>query len=149
MGEFDPKPRFARSPVARLATITPDGMPHLVPVVFAVDFAVDFAVKDDSAGGHDVVYTAVDAKPKTTQRLRRLANIEANPQVSLLVDHYADDWTRLWWVRADGVASVHRDGVALDAGYRLLRAKYPQYQAVSLNGPVIAVAVHRWSNWNA
>ncbi|MGB8389676.1 TIGR03668 family PPOX class F420-dependent oxidoreductase [Mycobacterium sp.] len=139
MGEFDPKVRFTLSPVARLATITPDGMPHVVPVVFAVD--------RDARDGHDVVYTAVDAKPKTTRQLRRLANIESNPQVSLLVDHYADDWKQLWWVRVDGVAAVHTDGQAMDIGYRLLRAKYPQYQAVLLNGPVIAVAVRRWSSW--
>ena len=96
-----------------------------------------------------MVYTAVDAKPKTTRRLRRLANIESNPQVSLLVDHYADDWTQLWWVRVDGVATIHADGEAMDTGYRLLRAKYPQYQSVPLNGPVIAVTVRRWSSWHA
>jgi PPOX class probable F420-dependent enzyme len=141
VGEFDPKVRFTQSPIARLATVTPDGMPHLVPVVFAVD--------SDSLGNHDVVYTAVDAKPKTTLRLRRLANIESNPQVSLLVDHYADDWTRLWWVRADGVAGIHSGGGALDTGCRLLRAKYPQYQSVPLHGPVIAVTVRRWSSWHA
>jgi PPOX class probable F420-dependent enzyme len=139
VGELDPKPRFAQSPVARLATVTPDGLPHLVPVVFAV-------------GGdpnEDIVYTAVDGKPKTTQRLRRLANIESNPQASLLVDHYADDWTQLWWVRVDGLATIHHDGEAMQAGYRLLRAKYAQYQSVSLNGPVIAVSVRRWSSWHA
>lgn len=135
MAEFHPEVRFASSPVARLATVTPEGTAHLVPVVFA---AAD-----------NVVYTAVDAKPKTTQRLRRISNIETNPNVSLLVDHYDADWTRLWWVRADGVASVHRDGAVLALGYRLLRAKYPQYQSVSLNGPLIAVAVHRWSGWQA
>jgi PPOX class probable F420-dependent enzyme len=132
--------RFTQSPVARLATVTPGGLPHLVPVVFAVD--------SSSAGPVHTVYTAIDAKPKTTQRLRRLANIESNPQVSLLVDYYADDWTQLWWVRVDGVAAVHRDGAELHIGYQLLRAKYPQYQSVPLNGPVIAVTVGRWSSWH-
>lgn len=140
MGEFDPKVRFTQSPIARLATATPDGTPHLVPVVFAVD---------DSHGEPEVVYTAVDAKPKTTRRLRRLANIERNPQVSLLVDHYVDDWARLWWVRADGVAAIHSGGEPMATGFRLLRAKYPQYQSVSLGGPVIAVTVRRWSSWHA
>ena len=138
MGEFDPKVRFTQSPVARLATVTPDGTPHLVPVVFAVE-----------GEGPEVVYTAVDAKPKTTQRLRRLTNIENNPQASLLVDHYADDWTQLWWVRADGVATIHHDDEQMHTGYRLLRAKYAQYQSVPLNGPVIAVTVRRWSSWHA
>ncbi|OBH63127.1 PPOX class F420-dependent oxidoreductase [Mycobacterium colombiense] len=135
MGEFDPKASFTRSSVARLATVAPEGLPHLVPVVFAV-------------AANDVIYTAVDAKPKTTRRLRRLANIEDNPRVSLLVDHYADDWTQLWWVRADGLATVHTDGDAVDLGRHLLRAKYPQYQSVSLQGPVIEVAVQRWSSWH-
>ena len=135
MGGFDPKASFTRSPVARLATSSPDGKPHLVPVVFAL--------RDE------VVYTAVDGKPKTTQRLRRLANIERHPLVSLLVDHYADDWTQLWWVRIDGLAAIHHDGNALQAGRDLLRAKYNQYQSVPLNGPVIAIAVHHWSSWHA
>lgn len=141
MGEFDAKFRFSQSPIARLATTAPDGAPHLVPVVFAV--------RGGSHGEHDVVYTAVDAKPKTTRRLRRLANIESNPQVSLLVDHYDDDWAQLWWVRADGVAAIHTDGEAMEAGFRLLRTKYPQYQSISLTGPVIAVTVRRWSGWQA
>jgi PPOX class probable F420-dependent enzyme len=127
--------RFAQAPVARLATVSPDGGPHLVPVVFALD--------------GDVLYTAVDAKPKTTQRLRRLANIAGNPRVSLLVDHYADDWAQLWWIRVDGIASVHHDDDAMRIGLDLLRAKYSQYQSVSVNGPVIAVAVRRWSSWQA
>lgn len=135
MVEFDPKARFAQARVARLATVTPDGMPHLVPVAFAF--------RDD------VVYTAVDAKPKSTQRLRRLANIEANPQVSVLVDHYADDWSQLWWVRVDGIAAIHDEGPAMQNGYQLLRAKYAQYQSVSLDGPVIVVAVQRWASWHA
>ncbi|MEZ0365507.1 TIGR03668 family PPOX class F420-dependent oxidoreductase [Mycobacterium sp. pUA109] len=131
----DLRRRFAQAPVARLATVTPGGAPHLVPVVFAV--------RDD------VVYTAVDAKPKTTARLRRLTNIEHNPRVSLLVDHYTDDWTQLWWVRADGPAAVHHDGAQLHTGYRLLQAKYPQYRTVALTGPVITVEVQRWAGWLA
>jgi PPOX class probable F420-dependent enzyme len=134
MADFDPETRFGRAPIARLATAGPDGRPHLVPVVFAL---------------HDgVVYTAVDTKPKTTQRLRRLINIEGNPQVSVLVDHYDEDWTQLWWVRADGIATVHDDGSTIDAGRDLLRAKYAQYQSFSLTGPVIAVTVQHWSSWH-
>jgi PPOX class probable F420-dependent enzyme len=140
VGDFDPKVRFMQSPVARLATVTPDGVPHLVPVVFAVDWVTQ---------DEPTIYTAVDAKPKTTHRLRRLTNLESNPAASLLVDHYADDWTQLWWVRADGEATVHRVGAVMQTGYRLLRAKYVQYQSVPLNGPVIAIAVRRWSSWNA
>jgi len=139
VGEFDPKVSFTQSPVARLGTVTPEGTPHLVPVVFAID----------SHPENDVVYSAVDAKPKTTLRLRRLANIESNPQVSLLVDHYADDWTQLWWVRVDGVAVIHSGGEPMHTAYRLLRDKYPQYQSVRMNGPVIAVTVRRWSSWHA
>jgi PPOX class probable F420-dependent enzyme len=126
---------FGIAPVAVLTTVGADGAPHVVPVVFAVQ--------------HDVVFTAVDAKRKSTHRLRRLANIAAEPRVSLLVDHYDDDWSQLWWVRADGVAEIHESGEAMAAGYALLRAKYRQYDRVALDGPVVAVTVHRWSDWHA
>jgi PPOX class probable F420-dependent enzyme len=104
---------------------------------------VVFAVHDD------VVYTAVDAKRKSTRRLRRLANIEGNPQVSLLVEHYEADWALLWWVRADGVAEIHYRGDEMAEGYGLLRRKYPQYQRIALDGPVVTVDVRKWSSWQA
>jgi PPOX class probable F420-dependent enzyme len=113
--------------------VSADDQPHVVPVVFAVS--------------GDLVYTAVDGKPKTGKPLRRLANMTARPKVSVLVDHYDDDWRQLWWVRADGDAVIHQEGPELDAAYGLLRAKYPQYRKVSLDGPVIAVSVRRWSSW--
>ena len=130
---------FAGSAVARLATVTPAGHPHLVPVTF---------VLDSPPGQGDWVYTAVDHKPKTTTQLQRLRNIEAHPEVALLADHYADDWAQLWWVRADGVAAVL--GAAEAAGpRRLLAARYPQYAARPPAGPVIAVRVDRWTGWAA
>lgn len=135
MAEFDAAAMFAESPVAMLATAGAEGTPHVVPIVFAVH--------------DDVVYTAVDAKRKTTRRLRRLANIEANPVVSLLVDHYDDDWSQLWWVRADGMAAIHYSGEEMAAGYALLRHKYVQYQRIALDGPVVTVEVQRWSSWQA
>lgn len=135
MAEFDAAARFAESPVAMLATVGADAAPHLVPVVFAVH--------------RDVVFTAVDAKRKTTHRLRRLANIEVNPQVSMLVDNYEADWTRLWWVRADGRAEIHYSGEEMATGYALLRRKYPQYQRFELAGPVVTVDVAKWSSWQA
>ncbi|WP_343601062.1 TIGR03668 family PPOX class F420-dependent oxidoreductase [Mycobacterium sp.] len=147
MVDFDPRAGFAGAPVARLATVGPGGTPHLVPVVFALGGDSGGAWGGDSGG--DVVYSAVDAKRKSTQRLRRLANIEGNPRVSMLVDHYSDDWAGLWWVRVDGVAQIHHEGTELHRAYQLLRAKYPQYQTVSLNGPVIAVAVTNWQSWHA
>jgi PPOX class probable F420-dependent enzyme len=127
--------RFASARVAMLSTSGADGEPHVVPIVFAMS--------------HDVVYTAVDAKRKSTQRLRRLANIAANPRVSLLVDHYDEDWTQLWWVRADGAAQIHDSGDEMAMGYALLRRKYPQYERIALDGPVVTVAVRRFSSWHA
>jgi PPOX class probable F420-dependent enzyme len=97
----------------------------------------------------DVVYTAVDAKRKSTKKLRRLANIEANPHVSLLVDHYDGDWSQLWWVRADGEAAVHYSGEEMAGGYAWLRQKYLQYQRIALDGPVVTVEVKKWSSWQA
>jgi len=137
MADFDDAAAFVASPVAVLTTVRPDGSPHVVPVVFA-------------APDHrsDLLYTAVDAKPKTTQRLRRLANIEGNPAVSLLVDHYDDDWSQLWWVRADGVAAIHYSGVEMATGYALLRQKYAQYERLALDGPVVTIEVRHWASWH-
>ena len=125
---------FAAARVARLGTVGADGLPHLVPVTFAVE--------------GDAVFFAVDAKPKRAQRLRRLRNIAENPHVSLLVDEYDEDWSRLWWVRADGVARVHRTADAPAGVYGLLRARYPQYDDVDVAaGPLVEIAVRRWTGW--
>ncbi len=135
LGQDEARRRFIAARVARLATVDVAGIPHLVPVTFAV---VD-----------DAVTFAVDHKPKSTMDLRRVRNIRATGTVSLLVDHYDDtDWTRLWWVRADGVGQVvtdHRErGVLLDA----LCAKYPQYQDRRPAGAVLRLAVV-WTGWSA
>jgi PPOX class probable F420-dependent enzyme len=126
--------RFEAARVARLATVDA-GAPHLVPVVFAVD--------------GDTVVIAIDHKPKARRDVRRLANIRADPAVSLLVDHYDEDWTKLWWVRADGTAVVVEDPVTMAAPIDLLVAKYPQYRAIRPAGPVIVVRVDRWRGWAA
>lgn len=134
MDATEARARFAGARVARLATLSNDGKPHIVPIVFAL------------AG--DVIYTAVDAKPKSTTVLRRLANIAAHPAVAVLADHYADEWTQLWWVRADGTAGV-TDDVGAEEGLRLLSERYPQYVAQPPPGPVIAIDVARWTGWRA
>lgn len=121
--------------MARLATVDADGAPHIVPVTFALD------------GGRIVM--AVDAKPKRGTRLRRLANVAANPRVSLLVDEYDEDWDRLWWARADGVGRVVDDGPDLARALALLRERYPQYATVALVGPAVVVEVERWVGWSA
>ena len=126
--------RFARSPVVRLATARGDGRPYLVPCTFAMD-------------GSDRIVTGIDNKPKSSGELRRLRNISENPQVTLLADHYADDWPQLWWVRADGTAVVERSGDEHAAHWELLRAKYPQYDGQILDGPVIVVTVESWTGW--
>jgi PPOX class probable F420-dependent enzyme len=130
--------RFAQARVARLATAGADGQPHLVPIVFAVT----------GRSGHDVIYSVVDAKPKRTTALRRLANVAENPPVSVLADHYEEDWDRLWWVRADGLGRLltDRDEPEAAAAVALLGARYPQQRAV---GTVLAVDVERWSGWVA
>jgi PPOX class probable F420-dependent enzyme len=116
-----------------LATVTAAGVPHAVPCCFTV---VD-----------DTVYSAVDAKPKSTKALHRLANIDRNPAVCLLVDHYDDDWTSLWWVRLDGTATVLEAGPETERALQLLRQKYHQYATVALDGPVIRIDVRRWRWW--
>ena len=130
----DARQRLAAARVARLATVSAAGQPHLVPVTFAVDA--------------DTVYIAIDHKPKTTTHLKRLANIAANPRVTLLADHYADDWTQLWWSRADGHAAVLTAPPDTEAPIALLASRYPQYQDTRPTGPVIAITVTTWSGWS-
>ncbi|MGH3784561.1 MAG: TIGR03668 family PPOX class F420-dependent oxidoreductase [Pseudonocardiaceae bacterium] len=134
--------RFAQAQVARLATADAGGRPHVIPMVFAVARGRD--------GDPDIVYSAVDAKPKRSTSLRRLANIAANPRVAVLVDHYGPDWHALWWVRADGTGRIldADQPEARDAIARLV-ARYPQYREQPPLGPVLAIDVARWSNWSA
>jgi PPOX class probable F420-dependent enzyme len=127
---------FATARVARLATVGADARPHLVPIVFALE--------------GDAIYSAVDAKPKRTTALKRLANVAHNPRVALLADHYDDaDWGALWWVRADGLARVVEEAAEAERAVALLRERYEQYRAEPPRGPVLAVAVERWSGWRA
>lgn len=116
-----------------MGTVWPDGRPHIVVCCFAV------------AG--DVVYSAVDHKPKTTTRLQRLRNLSENAAVSLLADHYAEDWTALWWIRLDGLGRIIAEGREHERAVELLCAKYEQYRHQPPTGPVIAIDVARWSAW--
>ena len=126
--------RFAAARVARLATAGKDTQPHIVPVTFALS--------------GETIVAAIDQKPKTTTSLRRLRNIAENPRVSLLVDHYADDWTQLWWVRADGVARTIEDDGARRAAIRALATRYAQYRDDPPRGPVIEIEVRSWRGWS-
>jgi PPOX class probable F420-dependent enzyme len=124
-----PEERLATARVGRLATVTSGGRPHVVPVCFALH--------------EGRIYTAVDAKPKSTHALKRLENVRATGRASLLVDHYEEDWSRLWWVRVDGAAEILDPG----AGLAALAAKYEQYRVAPPAGPVIAIAPERWRSW--
>jgi PPOX class probable F420-dependent enzyme len=128
---------FASARVARLATVGADGRPHLVPITFAVD--------------GDCVYTAVDHKPKGTDRLRRLANVAAEPRVSLLADHYDDqDWSALWWARADGAGRIAWPGEEEhEAAVAFLGGRYRQYRCQPPAGPAIVISVSKWRGWRA
>ena len=132
--EEELRARFTRARVLRLGTADAAGKPHLVPATFAV------------VG--DAVAIAVDHKPKRHANLKRLRNVKENPAVTLLVDHFDEDWDRLWWVRADGEARVIENELA----YELVDAlvdKYEQYREHRPAGPVIRIQVNRWSGWVA
>jgi PPOX class probable F420-dependent enzyme len=127
--------RLAASRVGYLATVRTDGRPHIVPIVFAVEA--------------DTAYSVADPKPKRGPNLLRFRNIGANPTVSLLVDRYDEDWNRLWWVRADGLARVVEDGPERETAIRLLRAKYRQYAEWSTPfGAAMVMRVERVSSWS-
>jgi len=133
MEETEARLRFAWARVATLATVDGSGAPHLVPVTFVVLGAT--------------VYSAVDGKPKRGTVLRRHANIRAHPRVSLLVQHWDEDWAALWWVRADGDATLTDDPATVRRATGMLRDKYSQYRDVAVGGPVIEVDVTAWHGW--
>ena len=122
---------MAAARVASLATINDDGGADLVPVTFALD--------------RDTFVTAVDHKPKRTTELRRLHNVRERPDVTVLVDHYDDDWSALWWVRLRGTARVAQPG---GVDLSPLIAKYEQYRERPPAGPAIVVAVSDWRWWS-
>src|SRR4051812_28283538 len=128
--------RVAAARVGRLGTVTDDGRPHLVPCCFVLDGV-----------GRETVYSAVDGKPKSTLALRRLDNVRSHPVAGLLVDHYDDDWSTLWWVRLDGSARGGDGGPERDRALALLAAKYDQYVQQPPAGAVLALEVERWRAW--
>ena len=127
--------RLGEARVAHLATADAEGRPHVVPIAFAHD--------DEN------LYFAVDDKPKRSRNLKRLRNIAGNPRVSVLVDHYEDDWTRLWWVRLDGVAHVLVHDAEAQHAIDLLARKYTQYRDARPPGPVVAITIQRMTGWAA
>ena len=136
MNEARCRAHLAAARVGRLATVRPDGRPHVVVCCFAVQ--------------DDRVWTAIDDKPKSGAPLQRLENVRAHPYASLLVDHYEEDWERLWWVRVDGAAAVLEDSnEEKDRAIAALTARYPQYKRARPGGPVIAIAIERVSGWSA
>ena len=129
------KRRLDASVVARLATVSSDGRAHIVPICFAVE--------------NGTLYFAVDTKPKRTTDLKRLRNIAANPTVAILVDHYEEDWDKLWWVRIDGNARILIEHAEIERALDLLAERYQQYRANRPGGPVVAVSIEHTSGWAA
>jgi PPOX class probable F420-dependent enzyme len=132
--------------VARLATTNTGLGIDVVPITFAL-LRADQGSAGQRAG--DRLVSIVDQKPKSTTRLRRLDNIRSHPEVTVLVDHYEDDWNRLWWVRMRGTASVVVEGDEFDEARQALTGRYPQYVEAPPPGPVVSVAVVDWSGWRA
>jgi PPOX class probable F420-dependent enzyme len=119
--------------VGHLATVTPTGRPHVIPCCFVLS--------------DDRIFTAVDGKRKSTLHLRRLENIRAHREVTLLVDHYDEDWSELWWVRVDGTAEVWESGPDRSRALAVLAAKYRPYREQTPPGPVIAIEITAWRSW--
>ena len=129
--------RFSTERNAVLGTVADGGQPHLVPCCYAMTPSAE------------TVYSAIDGKPKSTMSLRRLANIEASPAVSFLIDYFDEDWSTLWWIRVDGEARVIDSGNEWSTAIDLLVEKYSQYQAMRPTGAVIATTITAWRFWSA
>jgi PPOX class probable F420-dependent enzyme len=128
--------RLRSARVGRLATVRPDGRPHVVPLVFAL-----------VEGSPLTAYWAVDAKPKRSLDLQRVRNLGANPAVELVVDGYDEDWGRLWWVRASGTGRPVDDTAERTRALAALRQKYPQYEEAPPDGPVFAIEIDAVKAW--
>ena len=126
--------RISDTRVARLATTGAGGRPHIVPITFAIE--------------RESVYFAVDAKPKRTPDLQRLRNITTNPAVSVLFDHYEEDWRKLWWVRVEGSARILGDEAEAQRAIDLLVGRYEQYRRTRPGGPVVAISIERMTGWS-
>ena len=127
---------LAAAPIGHLATADASGVPHVIPICYAFDGRALFSV--------------LDQKPKSAEliRLRRVRNIQANPQVSLVVDHYEENWSRLGYILVLGKAELLLQGEEHDDAVRLLRQKYSQYRAMDLaTNPVIKITPHRVVCW--
>ncbi len=131
--------RVRAARVGRIATVMPDGRPHVVPFVFAL------VENEDTV----VAYWAVDQKPKRSVRLQRLRNLDENAAAEFVVDGYDEDWNRLWWVRCSGAGRVVGAGDERAAALASLGKKYPVYRASRPTGPVVAIDVDRVIGWEA
>jgi PPOX class probable F420-dependent enzyme len=121
-------------PVARLATIGPRGLPHLVPVCFA------------RIGGE--IFVAMDEKPKRAGELARVRNLRRDPRASILADRYDGDWAKLAWVRLECRATVVERGGDRPEALAALRRRYPQYREMALEPlPLLAFTVERAVSW--
>jgi PPOX class probable F420-dependent enzyme len=132
----DPQRAFlAAQRVARLATADGAGRPHVVPVCYTLL--------------REKVYFTIDEKPKKKPyRLKRLANLRANPFAALVVDRYDEDWSRLGWVMVQGGAKILESGAEHDLAQAALRARYPQLAAMQIeNLPVVAVRIEHAASW--
>ncbi len=125
--------------MARLATVRPDGRPHVVPIVFAL--VLDGEVLS--------LYWSVDRKPKRSTELQRLRNIAENPHVEVVVDNYDEAWERLWWVRVAGTSRAVQDADESARALAALTVKYPQYVRSPPVGPVVVIDVAEISGWQA
>jgi PPOX class probable F420-dependent enzyme len=131
--------RLRAARVGRLATLRPDGRPHVVPFVFALR----------EEGERLFIYWAVDRKPKRSSTIQRLRNIAANPHVELVVDAYDEDWERVWWVRASGSATQVTDPNERTRGLAVLADKYRQYVEAPPEGPVVVIEIAEVAGWQA
>jgi PPOX class probable F420-dependent enzyme len=133
--EDEARRRVTTARVGRLALVDQNGRPHVVPICFAVS--------------GDRIVSVVDQKPKRTVQLRRLENIRQNPDVQLVVDHYDDDWSVLWWVRISGHGHVIESGTTREDAIDLLARKYRQYREHRPDGPAVVIDITRIDSWQA
>ena len=127
---------LAGARIGHLSTADTVGAAHVIPICYAFD--------------GDSIYSVLDQKPKRTSltRLRRVKNILANPQVALVVDHYEEDWSRLWYILVTGHAELMLEGDEREQAIVKLREKYQQYRDMDIDtNPVIKITPDKVVSW--
>jgi coenzyme F420-0:L-glutamate ligase/coenzyme F420-1:gamma-L-glutamate ligase len=134
-----------KSRIGRLATVDLECKPHVIPVVFVFD------------NDRNCYFIPIDEKTKRSrpENLKRVKNIQENPNIALLLDEYNEDWTKLYFIMIRGKGSIlggkkleQNEMLILEKAHKLLCDKYPQYKKIGIGKYLIKIMPQKVVVWN-